>query len=174
MGWLRGAFGKRGVSLMGLFMVSMLLTVLLCLPTVAATARHYTELKFQPLPEVQVPKYSRFVLDNGLVVYLMEDRELPLVEGTALFRTGARWEAAEKVGLTTLVGTVMRTGGTQGRSADDLNQLLEERAAAVERRPRNQTRRRRSVLATRHIRCRASAAVRRRCSWRFQAPDGRG
>ncbi len=132
MGWLRGAFGKRGVSWMGLFMVSMLLTVLLCLPTVAATARHYTELKFQPLPEVQVPKYSRFVLDNGMVVYLMEDRELPLVEGTALFRTGARWEPAEKVGLTTLVGTVMRTGGTQGKSGDELNQLLEQRAAAVE------------------------------------------
>lgn len=67
-----------------------------------------------------------------MVVYLMEDRELPLVEGTALFRTGARWEPAEKVGLTSLVGTVMRTGGIQGRSADELNQLLEQRAAAVE------------------------------------------
>jgi zinc protease len=113
-------------------MVAMLLVVVLCLPAVAAGARHYTELKFEPLPEVRVPEYERFVLDNGMVVYLMEDRELPLVGGTALFRTGSRTEPVEQVGLAGLVGMVMRTGGTQQYSGDELNQLLEQRAAAVE------------------------------------------
>ncbi|MBW4665097.1 MAG: insulinase family protein [Chroococcus sp. CMT-3BRIN-NPC107] len=112
--------------------VSMLLVVLLGLPSMAATAQHYDQLKFAPLPEIKLPKYERFVLDNGMVVYLLEDRELPLVGGTALIRTGDRFESADKIGLAGLTGTVMRTGGTTNHSPDELNQLLEQRAASVE------------------------------------------
>jgi zinc protease len=97
-----------------------------------ATAKHYTDLQFTPLSEVKLPKYERFVLDNGLVVYLMEDHELPLVSGTTLVRTGSRWEASDKIGLAEIVGSVMRTGGTLKHSADELNEILEQRAAAVE------------------------------------------
>lgn len=113
-------------------LVVMLVLVVLCLPSVAAVARHYTQLKFGRLPEVQLPSYKRFVLDNGMVVFLMEDHELPLVGGTALFRTGSRLEPASQVGLADLVGMVMRTGGTRQYSGDELNQLLEQRAATVE------------------------------------------
>ncbi|MBD2357402.1 insulinase family protein [Tolypothrix sp. FACHB-123] len=98
----------------------------------ATAAKHYTELQLPPLPEIKLPKYERFVLQNGLVVYLMEDRELPLVSGTALIRTGSRWEPAAKVGLAGLTGTVMRTGGTKKHSPDELNEMLEQRAASVE------------------------------------------
>jgi zinc protease len=98
----------------------------------ATVAKHYTELEFAPLPEVKLPKYERYVLNNGMVVYLMEDRELPLVKGTALIRTGDRLEPADKVGLAQLTGTVMRTGGTAKHTADELNQILEQRAASVE------------------------------------------
>ncbi len=112
--------------------VSMLLVVLLGLPSMAATAQHYDELKFAPLPEIKLPKYERFVLDNGMIVYLLEDRELPLIGGTALIRTGDRFESADKIGLAGLTGTVMRTGGTTNHSPDQLNQLLEQRAASVE------------------------------------------
>ncbi len=132
MGWFGLSKGKKGVNWLGLLVMSMLLVVLLRLPAVAATAQHYTELSFEPLPEVKVPEYSRYVMDNGMVVYLMEDHELPLVGGTAIIRTGDRLEPADKVGLASLAGTVMRTGGTQQHSADQLNQLLEQRAAAVE------------------------------------------
>lgn len=132
MRWFGLSKGKRGVSLVRILVVSVLLVVVLRLPGVAAVARHYTELEFAPLEEVQVPSHSRYVLDNGMVVYLMEDRELPLVGGTAVVRTGERLEPAQKVGLASLVGMVMRTGGTQRHSGDELNQLLEQRAAAVE------------------------------------------
>ncbi|MBH8574012.1 insulinase family protein [Nostocaceae cyanobacterium CENA369] len=97
-----------------------------------AEAKYYTELKFAPLPEIKLPKYERFVLQNGLVVYLIEDRELPLVNGTALVRTGSRLEPADKVGLAGFTGAVMRTGGTKQHSPDELNQILEQRAASVE------------------------------------------
>jgi len=112
--------------------MTMLLVVLSRLPAVAASARHYTELKFPSLPEIQLPEYTRYQLDNGMVVYLVEDHELPLVGGTALVNTGDRLEPQDKVGLASLVGEVMRTGGTTVHSGDELNQLLEQRAASVE------------------------------------------
>ena len=98
----------------------------------ATTAKHYNELQFPPVSAIKLPKYERYVLKNGLVVYLMEDHELPLVSGTALIRTGSRWEQAEKAGLASLVGSTLRSGGTQKHSADELNEILEQRAASVE------------------------------------------
>jgi zinc protease len=97
-----------------------------------AAAKHYTELQFTPLSEIKLPKYERFVLQNGLVVYLMEDHELPLVNGSLLVRTGSRLESPDQVGLASLTGAVMRTGGTKQHSPDQLNEILEQRAAAVE------------------------------------------
>ena len=116
----------------GLVVVTILLVVVSHLPAAAATAKHYTELEFAPLPEIQLPAYTRYKLDNGIVVYLMEDHELPLVGGTALIGTGDRLEPADKVGLAGITGEVIRTGGTTKHSGDELNQLLEQRAAAVE------------------------------------------
>ncbi|MFM6280638.1 MAG: insulinase family protein, partial [Dolichospermum sp.] len=96
------------------------------------TAKYYNELKFPPVAAVKLPKYERYVLKNGLVVYLMEDHELPLVSGTALVKTGSRWETPQQVGLAGLVGATLRSGGTQKHSANELNEILEQRAAAVE------------------------------------------
>lgn len=110
--------------------------ILLCLAIRPAfssdTPKHYTDLSFPPLPEVKVPEYSRFQLANGMVVYLMEDHELPLVGGTALIRTGDRFEPGDQVGLAGIMGTVMRSGGTERRSADEINEFLEQRAASIE------------------------------------------
>ncbi|MCU0549037.1 MAG: insulinase family protein [Leptolyngbya sp. Prado105] len=115
-----------------LFILACLAVLLRIHPAIADTPKHYTDLKFSPPPEVRVPDYTQFKLKNGMTVYLMEDHELPLVSGTALVRTGDRFEPANQVGLGELTGTVMRSGGTQKRSADQLNQLLEQRAASIE------------------------------------------
>jgi zinc protease len=95
-------------------------------------AKHYTELTFPPLPEIRLPEYTRFRLANGLLVYLMEDHELPLVGGSLIIRTGDRLEPANQIGLASIMGTVMRTGGTQTTPAATLNEFLEQRAASVE------------------------------------------
>ena len=107
--------------------------IFLCLsPVKADEAKHYTDLELPPLPEISIPDYTRYQLDNGLTVFLMEDRELPLVSGRAYIRTGDRLEAGDRVGLATIMGEVMRSGGTKSHAADRLNELLELRAAAVE------------------------------------------
>jgi len=124
---------RSKLVLTAFLVIIMLLSILGRSPAIAlAPAKHYTELKFPPLPELEIPDYTRFQLDNGIIVYLMEDHELPLISGVALFRTGSRFEPENKVGLADLTGTVMRTGGTIQHSPAQINQLLEQKAAAVE------------------------------------------
>jgi zinc protease len=127
---------RRWVSMTFLTLLGAGLGLLLGWPAPASalTPRHFDELSFPPLPEVQVPAFERYPLPNGLVVYLMEDHELPLVSGSATFRTGSRFEPAEQVGLASLTGEAMRLGGTANLSADALNEALEMRAAAIETR----------------------------------------
>lgn len=115
-----------------IIMPLILLALVLIQPAVAQQPKHYDELTFQPLPAINIPAYSRFQLDNGLVVYLMEDHELPLVSGTALIRTGSRLEPAAQVGLAGITANVVRSGGSQTKRPDQINQFLEQRAAAIE------------------------------------------
>lgn len=101
-------------------------------PARAFTPRSYDQLEFGPLPEIRIPAFERYQLANGLVVYLMENHELPLVSGTATFRTGSRFEPAAQVGLASLTGEAMRLGGTTTLNPDALNEALEQRAASIE------------------------------------------
>lgn len=77
------------------------------------------------------PTPERVVLENGLVVYLLEDHELPLVTVTAMMRTGAWLDPADKVGLAGIAGATMRTGGTRRMGAEELDRELEQMAAIV-------------------------------------------
>ena len=113
-------------------LLPLVFTLVVMRPGAAVPAKHYTDLTFPPLAEVQVPNYQHYQLDNGLTVYLMEDHELPLVSGQVLIHTGQRWDPDAKVGLSDIMGEVMRTGGTQTQTPTQLNQRLEQRAAAVE------------------------------------------
>ena len=100
--------------------------VLLGMPaTVQAQVEKVEELHFPPLPDLVIPEPQRVVLDNGLVVLLMEDHELPLVGVSAFIRTGSRLEPQGKIGLASLTGTVLRTGGTTSRTGDELDEYLE-------------------------------------------------
>lgn len=90
------------------------------------------QLEFPPLPELAIPEPTRVVLDNGMVVLLMEDHELPLVDVTVYIRTGSRYEPPDKLGLASLTGVVMRSGGTRALSGDRLDDYLESKAAIIE------------------------------------------
>lgn len=101
-------------------------------PADAKIPQDYRDLTFTPLPEVTLPDYERYQLDNGLVVYLIEDHELPIIRGQALIRIGSRLESTQQVGLGELTGRVWRSGGTQQHSPEEVNLILEEKAASIE------------------------------------------
>jgi len=87
-------------------------------------------MKFDPVT-FTIPEVERVVLDNGIIVYLLPDPELPLITVSALIRTGAVYEPADRVGLASLTGTVMRTGGTARMTGDQIDEELEFLAANV-------------------------------------------
>jgi zinc protease len=97
-----------------------------------ATARDYSRLKYPKLRDVQVPRVERVTLANGMRLFLLEDHELPLVSISVRIRTGSVYEPAEKVGLASITGEVMRTGGTTTKTGDEIDEELESIAASVE------------------------------------------
>lgn len=97
-----------------------------------AQATDWRKIQKPPLAEFKIQEPKRIVLPNGMVIFLQEDHELPLIGGTAVIRGGSREEPAEKAGLVDILGQVWRTGGTKTRTGDQLDDYLESRAAKVE------------------------------------------
>jgi len=87
-------------------------------------------MTFKPV-EFSPPEPERVVLDNGMVLYLLEDHELPLVTITATMRTGSWLDPTDKIGLAGMTGAVMRTGGGGGLSAEQVDAELEQFAGDV-------------------------------------------
>lgn len=84
------------------------------------------------LPAFKPAEPTRIELSNGMVIFLQEDHELPLIDATMRIRGGSRNEPAAKVGLVDIYGDVWRTGGTKTKTGDELDDLLEARAAKIE------------------------------------------
>ena len=94
-------------------------------------ARKVAGFKFNPL-NFTPPKAERVVLDNGMILYLLEDHDLPIFNVNARFKTGAVYDPQGKAGLASLTGHVMRDGGSVSMPADTMNEELEFLAASVE------------------------------------------
>lgn len=95
-------------------------------------AEPWKAIPIPPLPAFHPKEPRRIELPNGMVIFLQEDHELPLIGGTATIRGGARLEPANKTGMLDIYGEVWRTGGTSKRTGDELDDFLEARAAKVE------------------------------------------
>lgn len=109
------------------------LTVLIFHASIApAQTPGWQQITIPPLPAFHPQEPKRLVLPNGMVIFLQEDHELPLIDGVARIRGGSRSEPVEKTGLVGLYGDVWRTGGTKTQSGDQLDDYLEIRAAKVE------------------------------------------
>jgi zinc protease len=107
---------------------------LLFVPTFRATSQttNWQQIPIAPLPAFHPQQPKRVELSNGMVIFLQEDHELPLIDGSARIRGGSRNEPASKVGLVDIFGEVWRTGGTKTQTGDQLDDFLEVRAAKVE------------------------------------------
>ncbi len=90
-----------------------------------------SKFEYEPLTW-SPPRVERRVLPNGMILFILEDHELPLINITSAIRTGSIYEPEDKAGLASLVGYVMRSGGTATMSADETNRELEYMASSVE------------------------------------------
>ena len=112
---------------------ALLATLVLAGPAlVSGQVQKAAEIEYPPLPAFEVAEPVRVELDNGLVLILVEDHELPLIDAVARIRAGQRLDPDGKTGLAALTGEVLRTGGTQTRTGDEIDEFLEGRAASIE------------------------------------------
>jgi len=95
-------------------------------------AANYEKLKYPKLGNIEMPQIKQVTLANGMKLFLLEDHELPLISVSAIIRTGSIYEPADKIGLASITGEVMRTGGTATKTGDELDEELEAMAASVE------------------------------------------
>lgn len=110
----------------------ILLALLLCLVTSSPAQKHYKDLKYPKLRDIKIPKVEQVTLSNGMKLFLLQDHELPLINVSAKIRTGSVYEPTDKIGLATITGEVMRTGGTTNKTGDEIDEILESIAASVE------------------------------------------
>jgi zinc protease len=87
----------------------------------------YTQLSYTPPKREQY----RHVLSNGVVAYLVEDHDLPLVNVSTLVRTGSYLDPAGKEGLASLTGSQLRIGGTTSKSAEEFDEAADFLAAQI-------------------------------------------
>ncbi len=115
------------------FLIVLMAAAIFAHPSMAsAQAANWRQIPIPPLPAFHPQQPKRIELSNGMVIFLQEDHELPLIDGSARIRGGSRDEPANKVGLVDIFGEVWRTGGTKTQTGDQLDDFLEVRAAKVE------------------------------------------
>ncbi|ALO45263.1 M16 family metallopeptidase [Pseudohongiella spirulinae] len=108
------------------------LLALLSSGMLSAQQKPWEEFDYPPINSFDMPALEIFELGNGIRFYLVQDSELPLINLTALIRSGGVIVPDDKVGLHSIVGTVMRSGGSLQYPGDVLNELLEDQAAIIE------------------------------------------
>ena len=79
----------------------------------------YAPLRFEP------PEAQRVKLENGIILYMLEDHEIPLVNISAVIRMGSFYDPPGKEGLAEITGTVMRTGGTKSMTGNQIDEELD-------------------------------------------------
>jgi zinc protease len=98
----------------------------------SAQVQDWKQVPIPQLPAFKPQQPKRVELSNGMIIFLQEDHELPLIDGSARIRGGSVSEPANKTGLVDMYGDVWRTGGMKSKTGDQLDDFLEIRAAKVE------------------------------------------
>lgn len=88
----------------------------------------FHELAFEP-PQAREYRHEIKVGDVSVPVYMAPSHEFPLVTITFSFKGGAYLEPADKVGLASMTGQMIRRGGTETVSPDEMDERFDFYAA---------------------------------------------
>jgi zinc protease len=119
---------------------SLLLMLVTFVPALAPAQQTPQSRQAQPWKQIPIPTLpafhpqqpKRIVLENGAILFLQEDHELPFIDASVNIRGGGRDVPVEKTPLVELYGETWRTSGTAKMSGDAMDDLLESKAAKVE------------------------------------------
>jgi predicted Zn-dependent peptidase len=122
---------KTSISYITFFFIALLLSGGVFVVKVSADSPLTSpdKIKYPPL-RFNLPQAQRVVLENGIVLYIMEDHELPLISVNALIKTGSMFDPEGKEGVAELAAYVMRTGGTAKLSSAEIDERFDFLAAS--------------------------------------------
>lgn len=120
-----------------LMTLSGLVLALACLAFNASSVRAEGDrvvdnISYPTLTKLEIPKVTEKTLSNGLRIYLVEDHRLPLFNASIRIAAGSYLESADKIGMASIMGDVMRTGGAKKWTGDEIDARLEAVGASVE------------------------------------------
>lgn len=83
------------------------------------------------IPRIEIPDYRRIVLANGLIVYMMEDHQIPVLIINGTIRWGRSLESKEIAGISGYMVDLMTTG-TQNFGEKELDRYQELNAIQLD------------------------------------------
>ena len=120
-------------KILKLYIISFFLLLVVVAPVLQASAAapfpDPSQLHYPPL-QFNLPEAERIVLKNGIVLYFLEDKELPLIAVNALIKTGTMYDPAGKAGVAELTAYVMKTGGTKKLASSEIDNQFDLLAAS--------------------------------------------
>jgi len=97
----------------------------------APLPEHPRELHLPPARPFVPPRPERRELEGGGRLLVIENPELPLVDGQLVFRGGSLLEGPDRAGLVELAAEVLRSGGSTETSGTELDDWLDSHAASI-------------------------------------------
>ena len=70
------------------FVLALAAAAVFAIDGAAQPVPSYKALKYPPLGQVKIPEPVEVTLSNGMRLLMLEDHELPLIQGLALIHTG--------------------------------------------------------------------------------------
>jgi len=122
----------RSESPMSNLLRSVACAALIAAPAAAQIPEHPDALAF-PVLQFEPPEgvEYRHELSSGVPVYVVPSDEFPLVNVQLVFKGGAYLEPGDATGTAATLGAMMRRGGTETLSPDELDERLDYLAANV-------------------------------------------
>lgn len=111
---------------------TFVLIAFLVLVASAVSAVNPDSFVFPELNPIKLPEIQQIKLDNGMRLYLLEDKTLPLIEASVRVHGGSYLDPVEKLGLAEICGDLLRIGGTSRWTSDQLDEALESIGASAE------------------------------------------
>jgi len=116
------------------FLLSLLIVISVFLVSageLSAITYDISELENVPMPEFSEPKVTKGVLKNGMSYFFLEDHELPIVRVGVITKVGSIYDPDKKIGLASLTGKLIRTGGTKKLRSTEVDLMLDGLAANI-------------------------------------------
>ncbi len=92
---------------------------------------HPRDIHTPPLQPFSPPAPMRLRLDRGARLLLIENHELPLIDGSLLFRGGSAEDPVGRAGLAELLADVLREGGSEVTPGTALDDWLDTFGASI-------------------------------------------